>query len=86
MITGPQAMLVVEYPCDRFCRIEVDLSGERSQVTLQQLPEKADRLHQRVHEPELTETEAPTAAQETAGRPAPTVFLSALGRSRDQRR
>jgi hypothetical protein len=83
---GPQAMLVVEYPCDRFCRIEVDLSGERSHATLHQMREKADSLHQRVHEPEASEVTTPVADQETTGRPAATVFLSAPGRGGDRRR
>ena len=86
MTTGPQAMLVVEYPCDRFCRIEVDLSGERNQITLQQLREKADRSHRQVHEPELTEADAPTVEPEATGRPAATVFLSAPRRDTDRRR
>jgi hypothetical protein len=86
MTTGPQAMFVVEYPCDRFCRIEVDLSGERSQVTLQQLREKADGLHQRVHEPEFAEADEPIVDQEAAGRPAATVFLSAPGQGGNRRR
>jgi hypothetical protein len=84
--TGAQAMLVVEYPCDRFCRIEVDLSGERGQATVQQLREKADGLHQRAHEPEPGEAAAPVADQEATGRPAATVFLSAPGRGGDRRR
>jgi hypothetical protein len=83
---GAQSMFVVEYPCDRFCRIEVDLSGERGQLTLQQMREKADGLHHRVHEPDLAERDAPVATQETAGRPAATVFLSAPGRAGDRRR
>jgi hypothetical protein len=78
-------MLVVEYPCDRFCRIEVDLSGEPSQATLQQMREKADGLHQRVHEPEREAT-TPVVDQEAAGRPAATVFLSAPGRGGNRRR
>jgi hypothetical protein len=83
---GTQSMFVVEYPCDRFCRIEVDLSGERGQLTLQQMREKADGLHHGIHEPDLTEPDAPVAAPETTGRPAPTVFLSAPGRAGDRRR
>jgi len=86
MTTGPQAMFVVEYPCDRFCRIEVDLTSERSQVTLQQMREKADGLHDRVHQPELAEADQPVVDQEAAGRPAATVFLSAPGRGADRRR
>jgi hypothetical protein len=86
MTAGPQAMFVVEYPCDRFCRIEVDLSGERGQVTLQQMREKADGLHRRIHEPELAETDRPIVDQDAAGRPAATVFLSAAGRGGDRRR
>ena len=86
MTAGPQAMFVVEYPCDRFCRIEVDLSGEHSQVTLQQMREKADGLHQREHEPELAEAEVPAVEQESVGRPGATVFLSAPGRGGDRRR
>jgi len=83
---GPQAMFVVEYPCDRFCRIEVELTGERSQITLQQLWDKADGMHRRVHEPELAETEPPAADQEAARRPAATVFRSAPGQGVDRRR
>ena len=86
MTADPQATLVVEYPCDRFCRIEVDLTGERSQATLQQLRDKADRSHQRVHNPEQSEPEPQAAEQEPTGRPASTVFLSAPGPGRDQRR
>jgi hypothetical protein len=86
MTAGPQAMFVVEYPCDRFCRIEVDVSGERGQVTLRQMREKADGVHQRIHEPELAETDAPIVDQDAAGRPAATVFLSAPGRGGDRRR
>ena len=83
---GPQAMLVVEYPCDRFCRIEMDLSGEPSQTTLQQMWEKADRLHQRIHEPERREATTPVVDHEATGRPAATVFLSAPERGGDRRR
>jgi len=78
-------MFVVEYSCDRFCRIEVDLSDERGQLTLQHMRDQADGLHRRVHEPELAEQDAPVAAPvvapEAAGRPAATVFLAAPGRS-----
>ena len=86
MIGGAQTMFIVEYPCDRFCRIEVDLSGERGQITLQQMREKADGLHQREHEPELGEAAEPVVEPEAAGRPAATVFLSAPGRNADRRR
>jgi hypothetical protein len=88
MTAGPQAMFVVEYPCDRFCRIEVDLSGERGQFTLREMQEQAEQLHQRVHEPEGGEAAEPVAAAEPepTGRPAATVFLSAPGRGGDRRR
>ena len=86
MIAGPQATFVVEYPCDRFCRVEVDLSGERGQVTLQQMREKTDGLHQRIHDPEPAETDAPIVDQDAAGRPAATVFLSAPVRDGDRQR
>ena len=79
-------MLIVEYPCDRFCRIELDLGGESSQATLQQLREKADGLHQQVHEPDRGEATAPVADQAATGRPAATVFLSAPNRGADRRR
>lgn len=86
MTTGPEATFVVEYPCDRFCRIEVDVTGERGEVTLRQLREKADGLHQRVHEPELAEADVASVDEEVAGRPAATVFLSAPGRGGNRRR
>ena len=83
---GPQAMLVVEYPCDQFCRIEVDLCGEPAQATVHQIREKADGLHQRVHEPGRGEATTPVVDQEATGRPAATVFLSAPGRGGERRR
>jgi hypothetical protein len=87
---GPQAMFVVEYPCDRFCHIEVGLAGERNQLTLQQMWEKADAMHQREHEPELSEAEAeaeaPAVDPQAARRPAATVFRSAPARGADRRR
>ncbi|MEV6848328.1 hypothetical protein [Actinoplanes sp. NPDC051411] len=88
MTADPQAMFVVEYPCDRFCRIELDLSGERGQLTLQQMREKAEQLHQQAHEPDQAEASAPQppAEPESTGRPAATVFLSAPGRGTDRRR
>ncbi|GGK11070.1 hypothetical protein GCM10010123_46290 [Pilimelia anulata] len=86
MTAGSQAMFVVEYPCDLFCRIEVDLSGESGQVTLRQLREKADGLHRRVHEPELADADVAIADQEAVGRPSTTVFLSAPGRGGGRRR
>jgi hypothetical protein len=82
----PQATLVVEYPCDHFCRIEVDLNSEQSQATLHQLREKADGLHQRIHETERGEATTPVVEQEATGRPAATVFLSAPGRGSDRQR
>lgn len=91
MTGGAQSILVVEYPCDRFCRIEIDLTGEPGQLTLQQLRDNADRQHHRVHEPDLAEPDlaepgAPVDAQAATGRPAATVFLSAPGRAADRRR
>ncbi|WP_344174652.1 hypothetical protein [Pilimelia columellifera] len=79
-------MFVVEFPCDLFCRIEVDLKGESSQVTLRQLREKADGMHRRVHEPELAVAGVAISDEDAAGRPSSTVFLSAPGRSGDRRR
>ena len=89
MTTGPQAMFVVEYPCDLFCHIEVDVSGETGQVTLQQLQKAADTLHQREHEPALGDSapaDEPVVDQHASGRPAATVFLSAPGRGGERRR
>jgi hypothetical protein len=43
-------------------------------------------LHQRIHEPELAETDVPIVDEDAAGRPAATVFLSAPGRGGGQRR
>jgi hypothetical protein len=91
---GSQAALIVEYPCELFCRIEVELNDERPQITLEQLREKADGLHRRVHEPGLADTEpepeaespAAVADPHAARRPAATVFRSAPGRGVDRRR
>ena len=86
MTAGAQSMFVVEYPCDRFCRIEVDLSSEPGQVTLQQMREKADGLHHGVHNPDLAERDTSAAPPETVARPPATVFLSAPGQAGDRRR
>jgi hypothetical protein len=87
LIGGAQSTFVVEYPCDKYCRIELELSGERGQTTVQQLRDKAEELHRREHAPESGEAEAtPAAEPEPAGRAAPTVFLSAPGRGVDRRR
>ena len=86
MTADAQATFVVEYPCDRFCRIEVDLSAEPGQTTLLQMRKKADEAHQRVHEPELAASVEPVADQHAAGRPAPTVFLAAPGRGNGRAR
>jgi hypothetical protein len=83
---GPQATFVVEYPCDQFCRVEVELFGERSQLTLQQMWEKADDMHRRMHEPEGAETPEPVVDEGAAQRPAATVFRSAPARGDDRRR
>jgi hypothetical protein len=83
---GPQATFVVEYPCDQFCRIEVELTGERNNLTLQQMWEKADGQHRRVHEPENSEVEAAVSvAEQEAQRPA-SLFRSAPGPARDDDR
>jgi hypothetical protein len=84
-------MFVVEYPCDRFCHIEVELIGERGTTTLEEMWEKADGMHRREHEPELAESEAqaaqtPAVEQEAMRRPAATVFRSAPGRGVERRR
>ena len=87
MSAAPQAMFVVEYPCDKFCRVEVDLSDERGDVTLRQLRDRADGLHRRIHEPELAEgDDAPAAGPEAAGRAPATVFLSAPARNGGRQR
>jgi hypothetical protein len=91
---GAQAMFVVEYPCDRFCRIEVELIGERGTITLEQMWEKAEGMHRREHEPENAESEAgagadadaPVVEQETLRRPAATVFRAAPGQGVERRR
>jgi hypothetical protein len=85
MTTGPQTMFIVEYPCDLFCHIEVDLNGEPDRLTLQQMRAQADHLHQLEHGPE-PQAEAPVAEQDGVGRPAATVFLSAPGRGTERRR
>jgi hypothetical protein len=82
---GPQATFVVEYRCDQFCRIEVELTSERGDVTQQQLREKADGLHRREHEPGPVEA-SPVFEQETLRRPAATLFRSAPGSGVDRRR
>lgn len=76
MTAGPQATFVVEYPCDQFCRIEVELTTERGHLTLQQMWEKADGVHKRIHEPDAEDAE-PVAEQPAAvQRPATNLFSS----------
>jgi hypothetical protein len=82
----PQATLVVEYPCELFCRIELELAGERGDLTLRQLREKAEDAHRRIHEPGSGEPEAPAANQAAPQRPAATLFRSAPAAGDDRRR
>jgi hypothetical protein len=81
----PQATFVVEYPCDRFCRIEIELGGVSGDVTLQQLWEKGDGQHRRIHEPDLDEPEV-QLADEGSRRPAATLFSSPPGSGGVRRR
>ena len=84
MTSGPQATFVVEYPCDQFCRIEVELNGERNHLTLQQMWEKADERHRRIHEPQSDEPAEPVVDEEAAQRPSTNLFRSAPARSDDR--
>ncbi|MFD0522193.1 hypothetical protein [Paractinoplanes durhamensis] len=86
MTTGPQATFVVEYPCDQFCRIEVELTGERGNLTLQQMWEKADGAHRPIHEPEAAEAAEPAADQASAQRAPESLFRSAPAPARSDNR
>lgn len=51
-MTDPQFLFVAEYPCDRFCRIEVDLSEvDNLRFTYAQMQRRTDDEHQRLHAP-----------------------------------
>ena len=85
MVTsGAQATFVVEYPCDQFCRIEVDLTRERGNLTLQQMWDKADAQHRPIHAPEEKE-ETPVATEDGRQRPATDLFRAAPSRGDDRR-
>ena len=86
MTAGAQATFVVEYPCDQFCRVEIELLGERGQLTLQQMWEKADGVHRRIHEPDGAEPTEPVADEGAAQHPAADLFRSAPARGDDRRR
>ncbi|MEV4348767.1 hypothetical protein AB0J83_30285 [Actinoplanes sp. NPDC049596] len=79
MTASPQATFVVEYPCDLFCRIEIEVAGEHSQVTLEQMWAKADEQHRHIHEPDAAAEPTPAAEPEALRRPAATVFQAAPG-------
>lgn len=42
-------VFAVEYPCDRFCRVEVDLAGIHKRFTRNQMRQLADSEHDRLH-------------------------------------
>jgi hypothetical protein len=51
-VTDPQFLFVAEYPCDRFCRIELDLSEVGNlRFTFAQMRRRADDEHKRLHAP-----------------------------------
>ncbi len=45
----PQAFFVAEFPCDRHCRVELDMAEHHEQVTHRQLLAAADLEHDRIH-------------------------------------
>lgn len=55
-VSEPQASFAVEYPCDRSCRVEVDLADTHSRFTLRQMRAEADLEHGRRHEPPTGQT------------------------------
>lgn len=45
----PQAVFVVEYPCELHCSVELDLSDMHKQFTLRQMWQGADHQHEKAH-------------------------------------
>lgn len=46
-----QFLFVAEYPCDRHCRVELDLDDENPRATVAMLRRSADREHKRICTP-----------------------------------
>ncbi len=45
----PQATFSVEYPCDRHCRVELDMADHHDRVTHRGLLIAAELEHDRIH-------------------------------------
>jgi hypothetical protein len=76
-----QQILVVESPCNRFC-IEVDVTGEPSQDTLNQMGKKPTRHTNLFMNPNVGKSAHRVVVGEARARPAATVLLSSPWRSR----
>jgi hypothetical protein len=49
-MTDPQFLFVAEYPCDKFCRVEVDLGEvDNLRFTYSQMQRRAEDEHKRLH-------------------------------------
>jgi hypothetical protein len=46
-MTDPQLLFVVEYPCGRHCRVELDVDGDNPRLTVGMLARAADEEHER---------------------------------------
>ncbi len=53
MSTQPAATLLVEYPCDRHCQVELDLADATTRHTYRQMLVRAQRAHDAAHKAAL---------------------------------
>lgn len=70
-MTDPQFLFVAEYPCEKFCRVEVDLSEvDNLRFTFAQMQRRAEDEHKRLHRPPREST--PIHSSVTASFRSPT--------------
>jgi hypothetical protein len=53
---NPQAVFLVDYPCERHCQVELDLTDMHKQFTLRQMWASADHQHGLRHKPAAERT------------------------------
>lgn len=67
----PSATLVVEFPCDRHCRAELDLAGIHPRFTHRQMLATVNGFHDDLHTSGELEISSSDGALTIVGMPAP---------------
>lgn len=55
-MSEPQETFLVDYPCDRHCQVEIDLTEVHTKFTIRQARSLAEAEHRERHEPLVEST------------------------------